>query len=175
MLPRIAALLALAAAAFALVACGGDEKGSSGTSSGSSGDQAAQPAPVSKDLKERPKIGKPAGDPPPQLVKKDIVEGDGTVARKGDNVRMQYVGVNFSTGDEFDASWNRGEPFEFTLGGGQVIQGWDEGIAGMREGGRRELIIPPAKGYGAQGSPPSIPPNETLVFVVDLVKVTRPR
>jgi peptidylprolyl isomerase len=84
---------------------------------------------------------------------------------------MQYVGVAFSTGEEFDASWDRGEPFEFTLGNGDVIAGWDEGIVGMKEGGRRKLTIPAEQAYGAQGSPPTIGPNETLVFVVDLEKI----
>ena len=82
---------------------------------------------------------------------------------------VQYVGVTFSTGEQFDASWDSGQPFSFQLGGGQVIPGWDRGLKGMRKGGRRELTIPPTLAYGAQGSPPAIGPNETLVFVVDLV------
>jgi peptidylprolyl isomerase len=86
---------------------------------------------------------------------------------------VQYVGVSYSNGQEFDASWDRGEPFEFTLGVGQVIPGWDEGVEGMKEGGRRKLTIPADKAYGPQGSPPAIGPNETLVFVIDLVKVTK--
>ena len=84
---------------------------------------------------------------------------------------MQYVGVNYADGKQFDASWDNGQPFTFQLGSGQVIQGWDQGIAGMKVGGRRELIVPPDLGYGAQGSPPTIEPNETLVFVVDLLDV----
>lgn len=82
---------------------------------------------------------------------------------------VQYVGVNYKTGKQFDASWDRGEPFSFALGAGQVIPGWDQGIPGMKVGGRRELIIPPELAYGATGSPPTIPPNETLIFVVDLL------
>ena len=82
---------------------------------------------------------------------------------------VQYVGVNYKTGKEFDASWDRGEPFSFTLGADQVIPGWDQGVAGMKVGGRRELIIPPQLGYGSTGEPPAIPPNETLIFVVDLL------
>jgi len=129
---------------------------------------------VSKNLDEKPAIPKPSGQPPSELQKEDIVKGKGKTARSGDNVSMQYVGVNFSNGAEFDASWNRGQPFEFTLGASQVIPGWDQGIEGMKEGGRRMLVIPPELGYGPQGTPDgSIPPNETLVFVVDLEKVTR--
>jgi peptidylprolyl isomerase len=86
-------------------------------------------------------------------------------------VSVQYVGVNFSNGQQFDASWDSGQPFEFPLGGGSVIPGWDQGVEGMKVGGRRELIIPPDLGYGAQGQPPDIPPNETLVFVIDLLDV----
>ena len=95
--------------------------------------------------------------------------GKGPAAKAGDTVDVQYVGVSQSTGKQFDASWDRGsEPFSFPLGQGQVIPGWDEGLVGMKVGGRRELIIPPDMGYGAQGAPPDIAPNETLVFVVDM-------
>jgi peptidylprolyl isomerase len=86
-------------------------------------------------------------------------------------VQVQYVGVSFKTGEQFDASWDRGEPFVFQLGAGQVIPGWDQGIQGMKVGGRRRLVIPPDMAYGSRGSPPSIGPNETLVFVVDLLAV----
>ena len=99
------------------------------------------------------------------------MKGKGPAAKKGDNVTVHYVGVTFSTGEEFDASWNTGQPFSFPLGGGQVIQGWDKGIEGMRKGGRRKLTIPPELAYGAQGSPPAIGPNETLVFVIDMLEV----
>jgi peptidylprolyl isomerase len=167
-------LAALTALVLTLAACGGDDDEGEPAAGDTATEQAeAPPQQVSTNLDERPVIGRPSGSPPAELQTEDIVEGDGTRARSGDEVTMQYVGVNFSTGDEFDASWNRGEPFVFPLGGGQVIQGWDEGIVGMREGGRRMLTIPPEMGYGAQGQPPSIPPNETLVFVVDLVSVQR--
>ena len=126
---------------------------------------------ISKDVEEKPEIPKPSGSPPSALKIEDIVKGKGKAAKKGDDVAMQYVGVAFSTGEEFDASWDRGEPFEFTLGNGDVIAGWDEGIVGMKEGGRRKLTIPAEQAYGAQGSPPAIGPNETLVFVVDLEKI----
>ena len=178
MLVRNALLLALVALSVTLAACGGDDKGGGGnasTTSGTATEEPAAPQEISKDTKERPKVPKPTGEPPSELRKEDLVKGDGKTARKGDNVTMQYVGVNHSTGDEFDASWNRNEPFTFTLGAGQVIPGWDEGIVGMKEGGRRVLTIPPDLGYGAQGQPPTIPPDETLVFVVDLVKVQSPR
>jgi peptidylprolyl isomerase len=172
-------LALLAALALSLAACGDDEED---TDSAATGTQSAEteapaaaepPAEISTDLKEKPVIAQPSGDPPAELQKEDVVKGKGTAAKKGDNVVVQYVGVNWSTGAEFDASWNRGEPFTFTLGAQQVIPGWDQGVAGMKEGGRRKLVIPPDLGYGASGQPPTIPPNETLVFVVDLEKVER--
>ncbi len=103
-------------------------------------------------------------------MKKDIVKGDGPVAKPGDSLKLDYVGEIYATGDQFDSSWGR-QPFTFTLGSGSVIPGWDQGVPGMRVGGRRELIIPPNLGYGAQGSPPDIPPNSTLIFVIDLLGV----
>ncbi|MGI9625128.1 MAG: FKBP-type peptidyl-prolyl cis-trans isomerase [Acidimicrobiales bacterium] len=120
---------------------------------------------------EKPVISIPAGNPPPDLVVEDIVEGDGLEAAPGMMVNVDYVGVSWSTGDEFDASWNRGDTFSFGLAAGQVIQGWDQGVAGMRVGGRRRLTIPPHLGYGAAGAGGVIGPNETLVFVVDLRSV----
>jgi peptidylprolyl isomerase len=135
----------------------------------------ATPPAGSKDLKDtkvKPLIEKPSGDPPKKLVIADIVKGKGKVAKKGDTVSVQYVGVSWSTGEQFDASWDRGgEPFSFTLGKGDVIKGWDRGVARMRTGGRRQLTIPPELAYGANGSPPAIGPDETLIFIVDLVKV----
>jgi peptidylprolyl isomerase len=116
----------------------------------------------------KPEVEFPAGQPPTDLQITDIWEGDGKVARAGDSVRVHYVGVAYSTGEEFDASWNRGEPLEFPLGAGRVIAGWDQGVQGMKVGGRRQLIIPPHLGYGSSGVGP-IKPNETLIFVCDLV------
>ncbi len=133
-----------------------------------SGDGAVLP--ISTDLKKKPAIPKPKGDPPSELVIKDIVKGTGKTATKGSEITVKYVGVSFSTGKQFDASWDRGEDFPFTLGTGSVIPGWDEGVEGMKVGGRRELVIPADKAYGEAGSPPAIGPNETLVFVIDLVK-----
>ena len=128
-------------------------------------------ATISDDVDKRPRIGKPKGDPPDELVIHDIVEGKGAAAKSGDQVEVDYAGTSWSTGSEFDASWKRKQTFPFTLGEGGVIQGWDQGVAGMKKGGRRLLVIPPDLGYGAQGQPPDIGPNETLVFVVDLREI----
>jgi len=134
-----------------------------------SSDAAAVEEPVSSGKK--PKVTVPDGAPPKELEVKDLKKGTGKAAKAGDDLTMDYVGVSYSTGKEFDSSFSAGQPFNFTLGQGGVIAGWDEGIEGMKVGGRRELIIPPDKAYGAQGRPPSIKPNETLVFVVDLLAV----
>ena len=120
---------------------------------------------------ERPEIDKPDGDIPFELGIDDLVVGDGAEATAGTKVTVHYVGVAFRTGDEFDASWNRGAPFEFKLGKGQVISGWDQGVQGMRVGGRRKLTIPSALGYGARGAGGVIAPHEPLIFVVDLLAV----
>jgi peptidylprolyl isomerase len=120
---------------------------------------------------EKPQIEKPDGDIPFELGVEDIVVGDGEEAVKGSKVAVHYVGVSFSTGDEFDASWNRGEAFKFKLGAGNVIPGWDTGVVGMKVGGRRKLTIPSAMAYGARGAGGVIKPHEPLVFVVDLLSV----
>jgi len=145
---------AIIAVVVVLIAGGGDDGGSSDV-----------------DTSTKPTVEVPDGPPPKTLQTDDIVVGDGAEAKPGDTLSMQYVGVNYSNGEQFDASWDNGQPFTFQLGSGQVIKGWDQGIAGMKVGGRRELIVPPDLGYGAQGSPPAIGPNETLVFVVDLLDV----
>lgn len=137
------------------VANGGDDDGGSST---------AEPKP-------KPTVEVPAGPAPDELVVEDIEEGDGAEAKSGDTVSVNYVGVLYENGEEFDASFNTGQPFEFQLGAGNVIPGWDQGVEGMKVGGRRQLIIPPELAYGAQGSPPDIPPNSTLVFVIDLLSV----
>lgn len=121
---------------------------------------------------ERPHIDKPEGDIPFELIIDDIVVGDGEPATKGAKVSVHYVGVAFSSGDEFDASWNRDQPFEFKLGKGQVIPGWDAGVEGMKVGGRRKLTIPSAMAYGARGAGGVIAPHEPLVFVVDLLTIS---
>ncbi|MFD1933507.1 MULTISPECIES: FKBP-type peptidyl-prolyl cis-trans isomerase [Nonomuraea] len=120
---------------------------------------------------EKPEIDFPEGNPPADLEIVDIVEGDGPEAKAGHSVQVHYVGVSFSSGEEFDSSWNRGTPFEFPLGGGRVIAGWDQGVAGMKVGGRRKLVIPPHLGYGDRGAGRAIKPGETLIFVVDLLGV----
>ena len=120
---------------------------------------------------DKPTITIPAGSAPAELVKNDLIVGTGDEAVSGRNVSVHYVGVAWSNGRQFDASWDRNEPFEFRLGAGQVISGWDEGVAGMRIGGRRELTIPPHMGYGSRGAGGVIKGNETLVFVVDLLNV----
>jgi len=177
-MPRLVlALLLLLALTGAVAACGGDD--------GADG-EAATPIPVpqdpaadirrivegmSKDTSTKPEIVPPEGSPPAELETRDIVRGTGPKARRGDRLTMHYVGVSWSTGQQFDASWDAGEPFTFQLGRADVIPGWDEGLVGMRQGGRRLLVIPAAKGYGAQGQPPDIAPNETLIFAIDLLQV----
>jgi peptidylprolyl isomerase len=161
---RVIALLA--AAALALAGCGSDEKKeASGTSI------AAAPASLT-DVSKRPVIPKPTGPPPNSLQVKDLVKGTGRAARRGDFLAMHYVGISYSTGEEFDTSWDRGQPFQFQLGARSVIDGWDRGLVGIRPGGRRELVIPADLAYGAKGRPPKIAPNEPLVFVVDAVSVS---
>mgnify|MGYP005812092161 CR=1 FL=1 len=119
----------------------------------------------------KPDVTIPDGTPPSDLVIEDQTVGDGAEATAGSSVTVHYVGVSWSTGQQFDASWDRMEPFTFGLGRGQVIQGWDDGVQGMKVGGRRTLTIPPHMGYGAAGAGGVIKPNETLVFVVDLLEV----
>ncbi|MEU9958297.1 FKBP-type peptidyl-prolyl cis-trans isomerase [Streptomyces sp. NPDC050982] len=121
---------------------------------------------------EKPEIDFPGGEPPADLEIKDIWEGDGPVAKAGDTVSVHYVGVAFSSGEEFDASWNRGTPLQFQLGVGQVIAGWDKGVQGMKVGGRRQLTIPSHLAYGERGAGGGrIAPGEALIFVCDLVGV----
>jgi len=120
---------------------------------------------------ERPQIDKPEGSPPTELEATDLTVGDGAEATPGSKVSVHYAGVGFFTGREFDASWNRGVPFEFKLGARQVIDGWDQGVTGMKVGGRRKLVIPPELAYGDRGAGGVINPGETLIFVVDLLAV----
>ena len=180
LLIRLVALLA----AFVLIAtaCGGDDDdvatGDDGATTVDDGGDEAIPTPTpsgevdNTDLSSKPLVQVPAGDPPAELTITDVVEGGGAVAASGDVLIMEYVGVAYSDGLQFDASWDRGQPFTFTLGQGQVISGWDEGIEGMAVGGRRELVIPPDMAYGEGGSGTgAIGPNETLIFMVDLVGV----
>jgi peptidylprolyl isomerase len=121
---------------------------------------------------EKPQVDVSAGESPPaELQIDDLVVGDGDEAVPGRDVEVHYVGVAWSNGEQFDASWDRGDPFTFPLGGGRVIKGWDQGVAGMKVGGRRRLTIPPQLAYGDRGAGGAIAPGETLVFVVDLLSV----
>ena len=171
---------ALAAAVLALSACSSDDGQDVASPPSPEVQQSCPDAPVpveppadaTTDLTKKPEVTVPKAAPPTTLQVSDIVVGEGDLACSGMPVQMQYVGVLYADGKQFDASWDRGaEPFAFQLGGGQVIGGWDQGIVGMREGGRRQLVIPPDLGYGEQGAGEDIPPGATLVFVVDLVKV----
>ena len=168
-LPCLLALLA----AIALAACGSDDDKPAAKTTKAQDTEEPSPSQqreALEDTSSRPHIPKPTGSPPRRLAKEDIVKGKGAPAKTGDLLTVQYVGVTFSTGEEFDASWDRGQPFQFTLGG-RVIEGWNRGLVGMRKGGRRMLTIPPELAYGTGGSPPLIGPNETLVFVVDLIAI----
>jgi peptidylprolyl isomerase len=120
---------------------------------------------------EKPQVDVPSDPPSYQLELEDIETGDGDEAKPGKVVEVHYVGVSYKNGQQFDASWDRGDTFKFKLGGGQVIRGWDEGVAGMKVGGRRRLTIPPDLAYGQRGAGGVIGPGETLVFVVDLISV----
>ena len=119
----------------------------------------------------KPEIDFPGDTPPAELVVEDVTVGDGAEVTPGSPIQAHYVGVAHSSGEEFDASWNRGAPLAFTAGVGQVIQGWDQGLLGMREGGRRRITIPPHLGYGDRGAGGAIKGGETLIFVVDLMDV----
>jgi peptidylprolyl isomerase len=180
--PRSPALFVLLAllALLGLAACGDDEEDSG--SGGDSVETSQETSPPSADteteapsdltdMSVKPVIDKPSGTPPRRLVKEDIVKGKGPGAKPGDTVIVNYVGVTFSTGEEFDASWDTGQPFPVPLGAGQVIEGWEKGLIGIKKGGRRQLVIPPEQAYGAEGAPPSIGPNETLVFVIDALEI----
>jgi FKBP-type peptidyl-prolyl cis-trans isomerase len=182
--PRAALGLAALAAAAAVAGCGGgsstitvgnenkaDSKLASASAATSTTTTPAKTAttPTTGPLSTEPAVTPPAGAAPTKLVVKELIPGTGAEAKAGQSVTVNYVGVLFNGGKQFDASWKRKEPFTFTLGKGQVIPGWDQGVAGMKVGGRRELIIPAALAYGAKGSPPTIPANAPLVFVVDLL------
>jgi len=174
------ALILFACLALAVAGCGGGDDSSnssaessasseSSTGSSTSSDESGEGAVVGK---TKPKVTVPKGAPPKELEIKEIEEGSGAEAKAGDEVSVQYAGVGYESGKEFDSSWSRNaEPFTFGLGAGQVIPGWDQGVEGMKVGGRRELIIPPELAYGEAGSPPAIGPNETLIFVIDLLAV----
>ena len=188
--PRVGVGLAALAAAALIAGCGGSGNSStitvgnenkadealatatsttSSTSTSPTSTTAAVKTPTSGPLSKEPHVTPPSGPAPTKLVTKEIIKGTGTEAKSGDAVTVNYVGVLYKSGKVFNASWETKQTFPFTLGKGDVIPGWEQGVVGMKVGGRRELIIPAALAYGAKGSPPKIPPNEPLVFVVDLL------
>jgi peptidylprolyl isomerase len=173
--PRLALGLATLGAAVLVAGCG--SSGSSSTITVGNESAAASKliehtvavaTPTTGPLSKEPTITPPKGPAPTTLQTKELITGTGAEAKAGDSVTVNYVGALYSNGKVFDASWKR-EPFTFTLGKGQVIPGWDQGVAGMKVGGRRELIIPAELAYGKQGRPPTIPPNSPLIFIVDLL------
>ncbi len=172
-------LIAFACLALAVAGCGGgSDSSSSGESTATAGESTGAgeaggggEKSSAGEKKTKPKVTVPSGPPPKKLAIKEIEGGTGAEAKAGDEVTVQYVGVGYKSKEEFDSSWSRNEPFSFQLGAGQVIPGWDQGVEGMKVGGRRELIIPPNLAYGPSGSPPVIGPNETLIFVIDLLAV----
>ena len=178
-MPRnIVKILSVATAGILLLGCGNDGGESAATDSSTEAPTSIEIVPTptpagdvdNADLSVKPLVTIPPSSPPTELLIEDLVVGSGSPVGVGDFLIMDYVGVSYSTGLQFDASWDRGSPFPFELGAGRVIQGWDQGIVGMSVGGRRSLTIPPELAYGEKGSGSgSIGPNETLVFVVDLI------
>jgi len=188
--PHVRAIALLAVAGFVVASCGSSSKTSSSTSPSATASPEATTSPTggaattpgqssqaggppavanASNLSAKPQIAAGTPPKPSQLVVKDLVVGTGAKAAASATVRVQYVGVNYDNGQEFDSSWSRGQPADFPLA--NVIPGFSQGIVGMKVGGRRELVIPPVLGYGAQGSPPQVGPDETLVFVIDLLAV----
>ena len=187
--PRLRLLAALLA--IALAGCGSDSEpapeSNAGTPTATATEATPEPTAAgdavtvagvqvgdAQNLEAEPQVTIAEGaEPPAELVTRDLVKGDGARVASGDQVSVRYTGVSWANGEKFDASWDRGtDPFTFPIGAGQVIPGWDQGVAGMREGGRRLLVIPPDLGYGAAGQPPVIAENDTLVFVVDAVSTS---
>jgi FKBP-type peptidyl-prolyl cis-trans isomerase len=188
---KISILLALAATALTLAACGGSTQESDADKFAQTAEKQAKtqatittpaakpptatkvtPSSGERDIGTKPKIPKASGAAPTSLKVEDLIEGNGAAAKDGDKLSVRYVGNLYSNNKEFDSSWKRGKaPFQFTLGQGQVIPGWDQGLVGMKVGGRRRLTIPADLAYGAQGQPPTIPANAPLVFDVDLTKI----
>jgi peptidylprolyl isomerase len=173
--------VALAASSLGLAACGSSSSSSTTTTAASTATTGASTTPATYatigdpsaagTIGTEPTITVPPGTPPTQLETKDLIVGTGPAAKAGDTVSVQYVGVAYSSKQIFDSSWSRGQPFQFALGKGTVIPGWDQGVVGMQVGGRRELIIPPSLAYGAQSPGSGIAANDTLIFIVDLVKI----
>lgn len=150
--------------ALAIAGCGGGDDSSSGSA------ETSADAPA-ESINKKPVVEAPSEPPPKELEEIELIEGTGPEAKAGDNVTVQYVLVDYESGKEIESSWERNEPLPFTLGSSSVIPGWEQGVEGMKAGGRRELIIPPELAYGPEGSPPTIKPNATLIFVVDMVSI----
>lgn len=183
------ALILVACLALYMVGCGSSDDSSTGagestatsTESGATRTESSEKNPAesgggaekksSGGKKTKPTVTVPSGPPPKTLEIKEIEKGSGKAAKAGDEVLVQYVGVGYESEEEFDSSWSRNEPLPLALGANSVIPGWEKGIEGMKVGGRRELIIPPNLAYGPEGRPPAIGPNETLIFVIDLLAV----
>ncbi|HWA55252.1 MAG TPA: FKBP-type peptidyl-prolyl cis-trans isomerase [Solirubrobacterales bacterium] len=172
------ALIPIACIALLAAGCGGGNDSSSSSESTASTEATTTESSAPKEEskagsgeKTKPKVTVPSGPPPKKLEIKEIEKGTGKTAKSGDEALVQYVGVGYDSEEEFDSSWSRNEPFPVTLGAGGVIPGWEQGIEGMKVGGRRELIVPPNLAYGPAGYPPSIGANETLIFVIDLLAV----
>jgi peptidylprolyl isomerase len=180
-MPPMQRLFLIIAACLALVVAGCGSDSSSSTTSGGSettaqspseeGSTAEEASEEEEAAEEIPEVTVPKGPPPKELVIEDKKKGSGKTAKAGDEVSVNYIGVVYKTKEQFDANWNSGEPFTFTLGAKEVIPGWDKGVQGMKVGGLRKLIIPPALAYGNQGIFPSIPANSTLIFLVELLAV----
>jgi peptidylprolyl isomerase len=173
------ALILIACLALFVAGCGSDDDSSTSSSESTATSTESSQSPSESDggeessggEKTKPVVTVPSGAPPKKLEIKELEKGTGATAKAGDEVTVQYLGVGYDSEEEFDSSWSRSEPFSFNLGAGEVIAGWDQGVAGMKVGGRRELIIPANLAYGPAGSPPVIGPNETLIFVIDLLAV----
>jgi peptidylprolyl isomerase len=176
------ALILFACLALVAAGCGGSgDSSASSSESTATNTESSEKSPAESNgsaekqssggEKTKPKVTVPSGPPPKKLEIEEIEKGSGATAKAGDEATVQYVGVGYDSKKEFDSSWSRNEPFPVSLGAGGVIPGWEQGIEGMKVGGRRELIIPPNLAYGPQGSPPVIGPNETLIFVIDLLAV----
>ena len=174
MTKRLLTLPVLLLLCAALAACGSSAAPGIIAAPSAGATQAAVPAApkVPADLSTEPAVPKQTGPAPTKLVTKDLIVGTGATAAAGDSITVNYVGALYNTGKIFDASWTRHQTFSTTLSSGNVIPGWVQGLTGMKVGGRLELIIPPSLGYGKAGQPPTIPPNSTLVFVVDLLSAS---
>jgi peptidylprolyl isomerase len=186
---RLGALIAVLVAALVAAGCGDSKKESAADVSAAKAEQEAKnqkPIPEPKaiasptvtptageaDINKKPKVPKGTGSAPTALKAETLIAGSGAGIKNGQQATVQYVGVLFKTGKEFDTSWGKGkQPFQFALGSGSVIAGWDQGVLGMKVGERRRLTIPAGLAYGAQGSPPKIGPNEPLIFDIDLKKI----